>query len=61
MTEAVARMCSEKMFLKISQKFTGKHLCQRLFFSIVAGSTFSFRTPPVAASEVLELRKIPKI
>ena len=42
--------------------FTGKHLCQSLFFDKVAQvfscefceiskNTFSYRTPPVAASE----------
>ena len=32
--EAVSRRCSvKKMILKISQKFTGKHLCQRLLFN----------------------------
>ena len=31
-TEAVARRCSIKeVFLEISQKFIGKHLCQSLF------------------------------
>ena len=27
----------EKVFLEISQKFTGKYLCQSLFFNGVAG------------------------
>ena len=27
----------EKVYLEISQKFTGKHLCQNLFFNKVAG------------------------
>ena len=53
-------------------KFTGKHLCQSLFFNKVAGAgttlaqvfscefcgisnnTFSYRTPPVAASELCQ-------
>ena len=31
-SEAVVRRCSiKKVFLEVSQKFTGKHLCQRLF------------------------------
>ena len=35
--EAVARRCSVKqVFLEIFQKFTGKHLCQSLFFNKVA-------------------------
>ena len=35
-------------------KFTGKHLCQSLFLNKVSGlskNTFSYRTPPAAASE----------
>ena len=37
-TEAVAQRCSvKKVFLEISQKFTGKHLCQSFFFNKVAG------------------------
>ena len=37
LTEAVIRRCSvKKVFLNIA-KFTGKHLCQSLFFSKVAG------------------------
>ena len=36
-SEVVAQMCSVKrVFLKISQKFTEKHLCWRLFFNKVA-------------------------
>ena len=35
-TEEVVWRCSiKKVFLKISQKFTGKHLCQSLFFNKV--------------------------
>ena len=36
--QAVVQRCSvEKMLLKILPKFTGKHLCQRLFFNKAAG------------------------
>ena len=36
--EAVVRRCSVKtVFFKIPQNFTGKHLCQSLFFNKVAG------------------------
>ena len=35
-SEAVVRRCSvKKVFLKIFAKFTGKHLCQSLFFNKV--------------------------
>ena len=41
-------------------KFTGKHLCQNLFFNKVAGlspkNTFSYRTPPVAAPKLYKHR-----
>ena len=60
----------KKRVLRNFAKFTGKHLCQSLFFNKVAGlkpatdsglvfscefceiskNTFSYRTPPVAAS-----------
>ena len=54
----------EKGVLRNFAKFTGKHLCQRLFFNKVAGrglvfscefceiskNNFFYRTPPVAAS-----------
>ena len=48
-------MFCKKGFLKNFTKFTGKHLCQSLFFNAVAGldiskNTFSYRTTPVAAS-----------
>ena len=37
-TEAANRgVLQDKMFLEISQKFTGKHLCKSLFFNTVAG------------------------
>ena len=54
-SEALVRGCSvEKVFLEISQNFTGKHLCQSLFLNKVAGlrpeNTFTYRTPPVATS-----------
>ena len=35
--ETVARRCSEKGVLRSFAKFTGKHLCQSLFFNNVAG------------------------
>ena len=55
-TEAVSQRCSvRKGVLRNFAKFTGKHLCQSLFFNKVAGLTFSYRTPPVAAS--LQIRK----
>ena len=38
LVEAVAHTCSvKKMFIKNFTKFTGKHLCQSLFFNKVAG------------------------
>ena len=38
MTEPVIQKSSvKKVFLQISQKFTGKHLCQSLFLNKVAG------------------------
>ena len=36
-TEAVVRMCFVKGVLRNFAKFTGKHLCQSLFFNKVAG------------------------
>ena len=55
-TEAVVRRWSvNKGALRNFAKFTGKHVCQSLFFNKVAGlrqiskSTFFYRTPPVAA------------
>ena len=43
--------CSvKKGVLRNFAKFTGKHLCQSLFFNEVAGDTFFYRTPVVAAS-----------
>ena len=56
-----------KIVLKNFAKFTGKHMCQSLFFNKVAGlrtlrgdpgfceiskNTFFYRKPPVAASEL---------
>ena len=36
--QAVVQRCSvKKVLLKILPKFTGKHLCQRLFFNKAAG------------------------
>ena len=38
LSEAVVRRWSvKKVFVEISQKLTGKHLCQRFFFNKVAG------------------------
>ena len=66
--EAVAQRCSVKKGVPRSfAKFTGQHLCQSLFFNKVketlaqvlscefceiSKNTFSYRTPPVAASEI---------
>ena len=36
-TEAVVQRCCVKNVLKNFSKFTGKHLCQSLFFDKVAG------------------------
>ena len=44
-------MFRKKGVLKNFAKFTGKHLCQRLFLNKVAGCFF-YRTPPVAACEI---------
>ena len=89
LTEAVSQRCSiKKGLLRTFAKFTGKHLCQSLFFNKVAGlnnkdmsllfwpvtllikrlwywcfpvnlAKFSrtpfYRTPPVAASALIEL------
>ena len=56
-------MFCKKDVLRNVAKFSGKHLCQRLFFNKVAGlvlscefceiskNTFFYRTPPVALSE----------
>ena len=63
-SEVVAQRCSvKKVFLEVSQKFAGKYLCQEIFFNKVASlgtlaqmfckiskNSFSYRTPPVAAS-----------
>ena len=44
-------MFCEKGVLRNFAKFTGKHLCQNLFFNkVVSKTTFSYRTPPLAAS-----------
>ena len=41
--EAVAQTCSvKKVFLRNFAKFTGKHLCQSLFFNKVAGGGCNF-------------------
>ena len=71
-SEAVARRCSvENVFIEILEsvlrnfeKFTGKHLCQSLFFNEVAGlcefskNTFFNRIPPVATVLILLERKV---
>ena len=49
---AVQRCSLKKVFLEYLAKFTGKHLCQSLFFDKVADlrpATFLHRTPLVAA------------
>ena len=54
-SEAVARMCSAKKVgvLINFTKFTGKRLCQSLFFNKVAGlEHFFLQNTPMAASEV---------
>ena len=44
--EAATERCSvKKVFLEISKKFTGEHLCQSLFFNKVAGLVKFLRTP----------------
>ena len=52
-SEAVARRCSaKKVFLEISQNSEG-NTCARVSFLInlqASKNTFSYRTPPVAAS-----------
>ena len=58
-----------KVFLEISlrnfAKFTGKHLCQSLFFNKVAGqiskNTFLQRTPLMASSVLLSRLNIPAL
>ena len=58
-------MCCEKNVLRNFAKFTGKHLCQSLFFKKetlaqvfscefceISKNTFSYRTLPVAASNI---------
>ena len=54
----------KKVFLEISQKLKGKHLCQTLAqvfycgFCEISKNIFSYRTPLVAASEGLLRRRI---
>ena len=71
--EAVTQTCSvKKGVLRNFVKFTGKHLCQSLYFNKVNRdsaqvfscefyeifkTTFSYRTPPVAPSEYEEVQK----
>ena len=46
------QMCSVKKVLRNFANVTGKHLYQSFFFNKVAGwGIFSYRIPPVAASE----------
>ena len=47
----------QKGILRNFATFTGKHLCQRLFFNKVAGLRLFYRTPPVAASVLCTIRK----
>ena len=62
--EAVVQRCSvKKDVLENFAKFTGKHLCQSLFFNKVAGkffeifkNTFFYRTPSVATSDEANAR-----
>ena len=59
--EAVVQRCSvKKGVLRNLTKFTGKHLCQSLFFNKVAGlqiskNTFLHRIPQVAASNNIKI------
>ena len=52
----------KKVVLRNFTKFKGKHLCQSLFFNKVASfrpqNTFSYRTPPVAASVLSKIEMI---
>ena len=50
-SEAVVQRCCKKGVLRNFAKFTGKHLCQSLFFNKVAGwGTIFYRIPLMAAS-----------
>ena len=40
---ATGGVLSEKVFFRNFTKFTGKHLCQNLFFNKVAGLTLSLQ------------------
>ena len=62
---AVTQTCSvKKNVLRNFAKFTGKHLCQSLYrdsgvgvfceFYEISKNTFSYRTPPVAASVLIQ-------
>ena len=58
--EAVVRRCSVKtVFFKIPQNFTGKHLCQSLFFNKVAGlwSATLLKKWLMAKIKILEYRQ----
>ena len=58
-TEAVAGRCSvKKVFLKISQKFTGKHLCQRIW-STADLVTFTEKRPATLLKKRLWHRCFP--
>ena len=58
----------KKVVLRNSAKFTGKHLCQSLFFNKAAGlccifceiskNTFSYRTPTMAASVLNQVSSV---
>ena len=69
-SETMVGRCSvKKVFLEISNKFTGKHLWQSLFliklqicglffceFCEISKNTFSYRTPLVAASDKFNIQ-----
>ena len=53
-TEAVIRRCSvKKGVLRNFEKFTGKHLCQNLFFNKVAGLPYHIQTNPLICRATL--------
>ena len=51
-TEAVNQRCSvKKMFLEIAQNLQENNCARVSFFCEISKNTFSYRTPPPAASE----------
>ena len=63
MTEVTSRRCSVRNdVLRNFAKFTGKHLCQSLFFNkvLINFAKLCYRTPPVAAS-VMVLVSLPHV